>query len=495
MPIPDLETWLRGLPKTQLDALAERFGRRAAELGLCVTLPDGAQRPIPPVLSPQVVSDAWLAAQRESAHHLTALVHKVAAGMLAGPERPVILDALFPFERTCIEAAGLPEQLANVRADLFLGEGGAQALELNTTIPAMQGYSDIAARAFLEVVGAELGLSAAEIERSVQANGENAVSLWHALQASARAQTGRPFERVALVHRPSDAQLSELRYLARRWEALGAHTVVCDVDQLTARGDQVLADGQPVDFIYRHIFARYVPPEGVLGALLQKRGAFPLANAVSAPMEMKRVLAELSRTAHEPAQARRFGLDGADVAHVAAFVPWTRPLVSGPTVGPDGARVAELVAEVAAHPEPYVLKRSWDYGGRAVFLGFEADAPSTRARAQAAFGEALEWPALVARAAADPRGGGFVVQERVRTSAREHLLVTEAGPSWQPFFTDFSVYASLGVDAPEGGGPTAWGGVVRASTSAVVNIASGGGVAPVLHTRAAAPLLRALGQG
>jgi hypothetical protein len=485
-PSAALEGWLRALPPPQLQALARRHAERAAALGLCVTQPDGGERPIPPVLSPVVVEDGWLVDQVESSQELARLIRRVTAGMLQGPERGEILDALFPFERACIESAGLPELLATVRADLFLGPAGAQALELNATIPAMQGYSDIAARAFLEAVGPELGLDAAGIEAAVGRNGENAVALFQALQQVARTRTGRPFERVALVHRPQDAQLSELRYLARRWERLGVRAVVVESTELGWDGAELTAAGQPVDFVYRHIFARRIEPESGLGRLLQAPQRHALSNPVAAPLEMKRTFAELSRAAQEPELARLYALCDDDLALVHRFVPWTRPLVAGPTVGPDGARIAELVEHVAHEPARYVLKRSWDYGGRAVFLGFEADLPVTRERAAAAFGEPLAWPELVHRAAADPRGGGFVVQERVVTQAAEHLLVTPEGARWQPFFTDFSVYASVGQPGP------GWGGVVRASTSAVVNIASGGGVAPVLRASAAAPLLSAL---
>ncbi|MBS2028014.1 MAG: hypothetical protein JST54_08940 [Deltaproteobacteria bacterium] len=485
-PSETFERWLRELPPARLEPVASRYAARAKELGLCVTQPDGSEKAIPPVLSPFVVDDAWLKAQVDAAQHLTALVHRVTSGMLAGPEKTSILDALFPFERTCIESAGLAERLATVRADLFVGERGAQALELNATIPAMQGYSDIAVRAFLEAVGPELGLDAKAIERAVTDNGENARALFDALQLFCRARTGKPFERVALVHRPQDAQLSELRYLSRRWEQLGVRTFVIEVGELAWDGARVTARGEPVDFVYRHIFARRIEPDSGLGQMLQKRQTLPLSNPVAAPLEMKATFAELSRTAHEPALAKRYGLNDAALERVRAFVPWTRPLKHGPTDGPEGERIDELVAHVAHEPARYVLKRSWDYGGRAVFLGFEADLPVTRERAAAAFGEPLAWPELVKRAADDPRGGGFVVQERVVTQAAEHLLVTADGARWLPFFTDFSVYASLGQQTP------GWGGVVRASTSAVVNIASGGGVAPVLRAQAAAPLLAAL---
>lgn len=480
-----LHDWLRGLGPERLASIARRHAERARTLGLCITAPDGSESPIPPVLSPVVVDGAWLRTLARETQTLAELVRRVTANMLQGPERAELLEALFPFERTCIESAGLPELLGCTRADLFLGPTGAMALELNATIPAMQGYSDIAARAFLEAVGPELALDAAAIDRAVAANGENSVALLQALQAFMRARTGRPFESVALLHRPQDAQLSELSYLARRWTALGIRCVVAEADALDWDGAQAKVHGAPVDYVYRHIFARRVEPQSGLGRLLQTPSRFPLSNPVAAPYEMKRTFAELSRAGHEPEVARRHRLADEEVALVQRLVPWTRPLRAGPTVGPRGEAIADLVEHVCAEPAAFVIKRSWDYGGRAVFLGFESELPVERERARAAFGEPLSWPELVRRAVDDPRGGGFVVQTRVVTAPEQHLLVTDAGPRWQPFFTDFSVFASVGLEAPE------WGGVVRASTSAVVNIAGGGGVAPVLRAQAAQPLVDA----
>jgi hypothetical protein len=485
-PNTDLEHWLRALVPERLEGLARRYAARAESLGLCVTRADLSQVPIPPVLSPVVVQDEWLRARQQEAADLGELIRKVTQGMLAGPERNEILGALYPIERSCIEPRGAPEQLADVRADLFLGPSGAQALELNTTIPAMQGYSDIAARAFLETAGAELGLEPTRIDQAIAANGENAVALLEALQQFCQSRFGKAFERVALVHRPADSQLCELHYLARRWEALGIHAHVVEMSELAWDGaDKVTAAGARVDFVYRHIFARRIEPQSGLGRLLHLPQAFPLANPVSAPLEMKRTFAELSRTAHEPQLAQRLGLSEKDLELVRRFVPWTRPLLRGPTDLPDGTRVSDLVEHVAREPAQFVLKRSWDYGGKAVFLGFEADLPQTRAREVDAFGQELGWQELCQRAADDPRGGGFIVQERVVSQPEEHLIVTDQGPSWQRFFTDFSVFASVGQAQPR------WGGVVRASSSAVVNIASGGGVAPVLRAGAAAELIAA----
>ena len=147
----------------------------------------------------------------------------------------------------------------------------------------------------------------------------------------------------------------------------------------------------------------------------------------------------------------------------------------------------DLVALVAAHPEGFVLKRAWDYGGKAVFVGPASEEPGFATRSEAAFGERLDWPELVRRAAADPRGGGFVVQAVVDIPRERHLLATPGGPVEAEVFVDYSSFASVGV-RPE----PAWGGVVRASASRIVNIQGGGGVLPLIEASVWERLRRAL---
>jgi hypothetical protein len=108
-------------------------------------------------------------------------------------------------------------------------------------------------------------------------------------------------------------------------------------------------------------------------------------------------------------------------------------------------------------------------------------------RVKAAYGEPLGWPELCARAAVDPAGGGFVVQEVVDTQPEDHLLCEQNG-SVVPtsFYVDYSAYASVGLARQP-----AWGGVCRGSMSEIVNIVGGGGVLPLITSEVAAKLLMA----
>ncbi|HET9483090.1 MAG TPA: hypothetical protein VFO79_03965, partial [Xanthomonadales bacterium] len=188
-------------------------------------------------------------------------------------------------------------------------------------------------------------------------------------------------------------------------------------------------------------------------------------------LEMKSTLALLSQAADDERLAAAIGLEADERAAVIAHVPWTRWLRADEWHGADfdGA-----LADVAANPHEYVLKRSWSYGGRDVFVGATLAAGDVAALAGHAYPDVTSWPALVARAAADARGGGFVVQRAVRTERSAQVLCTEGTAVRADVITDYAAYASLGATA-------AWSGVARASVDPIVNIVRGGAVVPVIR--------------
>ena len=198
-------------------------------------------------------------------------------------------------------------------------------------------------------------------------------------------------------------------------------------------------------------------------------------NPPASQVEVKAVFALLSQALEDSRLAREARLSENELAAIKETVPWTRHF-----------RGDKLLAEVTANPDRYVLKRSWDYGGRAVFVGRTRSEPGFAERTRAAYGEALDWPALCARAAVDPVGGGFVVQQVIDIHPEEHLLCS--GPAQIPtqLFVDFSAYASVGLD-----NQPRWGGVCRGSISHIVNIVGGGGVLPLITSDVAKSLLAA----
>jgi hypothetical protein len=228
--------------------------------------------------------------------------------------------------------------------------------------------------------------------------------------------------------------------------------------------------------------ARRLEPGSVLGRLLVDPGPNVVLNPVLSPLEVKGVLGLL----HDDLAAPFLPLDDDERAVVARRVPWTRVLQRGPGHTPDGP-VDDLVAWAGTQAHRLVLKRSWDYGGKGVFIGPDAGAEPSVRRMDELYPGCASWPDLIGRAADDPNV--WVVQDLIAAPARRHLLVGRdpagrAVAEWHDVFVDVNAYACLGVEARPRGG------VCRASSSKIVNIAGGGGVAPLVTRSVLAALLR-----
>jgi hypothetical protein len=472
-------------------AVAPRVAALAARGGLAVTRPDGTTQPIPVGATPVVLDGRDVASRRDIAAKIASAGFKMAEAVVQGPDRALLLDSLGPIERRIVEvAAPSLRGLAIARVDFF-ASGRLHALELNATIPAMPGYSDVAASAYLDAVGELAGLSEAERARLKDRNGSNVLALYQSLLRSfAAVRDGKAPTRIALLCRREDAQLTEVRYLRERFRGFGTEADVVYPDELTGT-DSVQAQGHTYDCLYRHLFIRRLEetPNAFLEALFTapERFACVLLNGPAAHIETKANFALLSRALLEPPLARHARLTAEELAAVESSVPWTRMLKAGPALDASGVAIRDLLSYVAAAPARFVLKRAWDYGGKAVFVGSHATDAGFAERARAAFGEALDWPAVVEAASVDMRGGGFVVQERVEVPLEKHWVATAAGVTEVALYVDYSAFCSVGLETQP-----PWGGVVRGSASPIVNILGGGGVLPVLTTEVATALEAAL---
>jgi hypothetical protein len=431
-------------------AALERIGRAAAAEawrgGMSVLKPDGTVVPIPLVAEPEPFAPEELVRLAREARALLSGSVKLARALLSHGDARDREALLGPFQGLEAEAmarlfdeAPVPALVARVDF-LRSGEPGApaRALELNATIPAMPAYADLAAHSWLRAAARERGLPPRVAEDLVAECGSNmeefrrTLSAYHALRGGTVARPS-----IAIVARPGDAQIGELRRLAEHFRQMGHR-----VENLTP------ASCRPGewDLLYRHVWAHNTPPDSPFAAALRSPGRFVLANPVNGLLEAKALFARLSECGADAALAALAGLDDEELG-AARRIPWTRRLDAG------------LVPRLLAGREGFVLKRSWDYGGKSVLLGAELTEE--------------EWRRGVEAALADTRGGGFVVQERIFAAWRPATRITPEGTFAGQLVRDVSTYAGLGPVCPGGS-------VVRAAASPIVNILGGGGLAPVI---------------
>jgi hypothetical protein len=475
---------------------APKFGAELAQLayqrGLAVTQKDGTTRPIPVTATAVILDAAEIRRRSDLAAKLSTATMKMTEAVLNGGTRDVLLGALSPLERSIAERTWAHvTRLATTRVDYFINSANQpRALEINTTIPAMQGYSDIAARTFLEVVARHFGYPEKAIHALLTLNGSNTLALYRALlDGYAAERKGKLPDTIALLCRRNDAQLTELRYLADRFREFGADADIVHPDEVSG-DDAFIANGKKYDLVYRHIFVRRLEEtpspwvEDFLGTVPGKKAVF--FNPPTTQMEVKATFALLSQAVADPELAEGAGLSPEELEAIRTTLPWTRRFRRAPTVGPGGEKLDDLAAAVIAEPGRFVLKRSWDYGGKAVFLGRSVGSVPYNERSQALYGAPLGWAELCERALADTTGGGYVVQELVEAQPEDHFVCTETGALPTSFYVDYSAYASVGLAKQP-----AWGGVCRGSMSEIVNILGGGGVLPLITTEVAHKLLMA----
>ena len=427
------------------EALA-RVGRAAAELawaeGMTVLKPDGTVVPIPLLAEPEVMPREELAAAAGEAELILSGAVKLARHLATGGDGRDRAALAEPFSGLEAEAMAVlfsraPLAVMVARVDFLVPEtGGApRALELNATIPAMPAYADLATFSWLRAAARERGLSPRQEADLVARTGSHMERLREALVAYYRQRGGtRERPSIAIVARPGDAQIGELRRLAQHFRQMGHR-----VENL------VPLDCVPEDWdvLYRHVWANRVDPNTPFARALRAPDRYVLANPVNGLLEAKALFARLSECAEDGALAGRAGLSE-DERGAAARLPWTRRL--------EPSLRARLLEDRAA----FVLKRSWDYGGKSVHLGAEL--------------EPAAWAQAVDAALADPRGGGFVVQERIFARRGPATRITPDGAHPGVLYRDLSTYCGLGPSRPDGS-------VVRAAASPIVNILGGGGLA------------------
>jgi hypothetical protein len=413
---------LLALSEAERDEVAREAQRCASALGLM-----RGPTPIPLVLSPSSLPREELAALGRGARLVTSAIVKVARHLITRePERAKLLfHHLSPLEREALATRWEEaEDLLHSRIDWFAdAKGTVRALEVNATIPAMQVYSDAAAKGWAQAVAP--GKAQAALD-----NPSNAAWLIDALIRAARGR--KPPLRIQLLHRDGDPQVTELLALRALFRERG-------IEARTVTPAEVALDGDPHRVLYRHLFARNVEPGSPLGRAYLDPKTHGMWNRVDGWLETKGLYAELSlrSKASYLSEAERAGLE--------ELVPWTRIL--------DDVTDAELGAG-----DHFVLKRSHDYGGKSVVIGREAG--------PAAFRQAL------ARARTDDPAS-WVVQELIDAPSQARFLCTAAGARRLDLHLDVSTYASLIDGVPDGGS------VVRAAPGRIVNIVGGGGVAPL----------------
>jgi hypothetical protein len=362
-----------------------------------------------------------------------------------------------------LDAAGAPPAStwghATIRLDLFWEGDDLKIIEANCTIPAMQAYSDLVRAAW----GEATGMAVAELNALGRWNTPDLLDSLLSLYRHHGGEAVRP--RLAIFHREGDSQLAELLHFEKSWQDR------CDIVRVTPEN----ISRQAHDLVYRHIFAHRVQDNAAIAALLRTWRQVRMFNPVSAHYEVKAFLAVVSSVAENEGLAARIGLSPSQRHVIRNRVPWTC-LMGSLLPGTGFFPCHKSHEDVLRDWDQFVFKSSSGYGGHAVFIGSEWRTPATQERLRALL--AVQDPvtekdflAWVAR----PESGTWVIQQRVSGRRHRSAVITSSRDIIEvDGYVDASVFLNTGPV------PLCGGGVSRFAAGPVVNIGTGGGLAPFL---------------
>ncbi|RYZ52813.1 MAG: hypothetical protein EOP07_18920, partial [Proteobacteria bacterium] len=261
---------------------------------------------IPASLDPLIIADEVWASVSEAAA-LTIKAMNAIISLWREPQHHVRSNQIFAelsgFEGRNVK---LPDEeslrLATARLDLFFDGDGLKIIEANTTIPAMQAYSDIIRGAWLKSAG------------MTNPGSPNSHDLLDSLLHLYLRHGGSSLlPSIAIVCREGDSQIAELRYLKRIWSIAGHAVEILKPEELKIQGHRLTnGKGQSFDLIYRHIFASSLAEGSDFAKACLHNKDFHIYNPIAAHLETKALFAELSHFSSDRKLAESIGLSRAE---------------------------------------------------------------------------------------------------------------------------------------------------------------------------------------
>ena len=422
-----------GAARAQWLSLLESFATRGITFG-------GA--PMPTFLRPQFVDQNTWNALSCGSTMLIRISERVARTAFDGQLEDMLDFLGAPEEhRRLLRLEPQGPDVALSRVDGFVTPtGGVRFIEINSDAPAGFGYADRMTEVF-----ERLPL----VEQMHAHRPLTAIDSVEALVANLRSHARVPNPRVAIVDLATVRTRPDQEILREEFLKRGLDTVLADPRELVVAGDRLVAGGQPIDLVYRRtVISEVLAIEKDAPAFFEayEKGLVVFVNSFRCYLsEDKAFFAILTDERFAPL------LTPTEREFVTAHVPWTRKVEDRRTEW--RGRSVELLAEIAAQREHFVLKPSHGYGGASVVVGTSVD--------EAAWTTALQDAALA---------GGWIVQERVEIPEEEFPVFDAGGPLH---------FESLKVNTNPfyvGGAPV--GAVTRMSRDAVINVSAGGGSVP-----------------
>ena len=340
----------------------------------------------------------------------------------------------------------IPEPSPTSRFDSFyFPETGVLWLtEYNAETPTGAAYGDTLADIFLALPVMRQFLKTMDVRPLPARHGVlHAVLGSYAAWRGARAAAAAP--RIAILDWREVPTFSEFVLFQEYFRSHGLEVVIVDPRETEFRNGRLLAEGGPVDVIYKRVLiSELIDRCGMSHAVVRavRDGAVCMVNGFRCKLLHKK--ASFAVLGDE----QNAGLFSPDERQaIAAHIPWTRLLEERKTRH-DGKEI-DLVPFVLRQREGLVLKPNDEYGGKGVVLGWEVT-------------DAV-WQERVRQGLTEPH----VVQERVPVPREPYPSVVDGTLQITDRIVDTDPFACQGAYVE--------GCLSRLSTAALVNVTAGGG--------------------
>ncbi|HUF25847.1 MAG TPA: hypothetical protein VMM18_02600 [Gemmatimonadaceae bacterium] len=328
------------------------------------------------------------------------------------------------------------------RLDAFFGDDGQlKFTEYNAETPAGSAYNDVLSEVFY-------GLPVMrEFLREWDARPLPARhNVLHGLLDAYRQWSGsNRLPRIAIVDWSDVPTRSEFLLFQDYFRRQGVGCVLADPRTMEYRAGVLLAEGGPVDLIYKRVLISELIADGGLDQPLVRAVRARAACMVN-PFRCK-ILHKKSSLAVLGDERNAHLFSPEEQRAIEAHIPWTRVVEERRTLHEETK--VDLVPWIAEHRERLVLKPHDEYGGKGIVLGWEVS-------------DEL-WRDTLAIALREP----YIVQERVPLPSEPYPSLVDGKVVIADRMLDTAPYVAYGryVD----------GCLTRLSTAALLNVTAGGG--------------------
>jgi hypothetical protein len=251
--------------------------------------------------------------------------------------------------------------------------------------------------------------------------------------------------RIAIIDWAEVPTQSEFALIKDYYERQGLECVIADPRQVEYTGGRLVAEGMPVDLIYKRVLiSELVDQEGLDHPVI--RAVRDRAVCMINPFRCKILHKKASLAVLSDERNARLFTAGEREA-IEAHIPWTRVVEERRTIYE--GREVDLLPFLADHKDELVLKPNDEYGGKGIVLGWEVDGSA--------------WEEAVRTALRDP----YIVQRRIPLPKEPYPSLVDGKVMVLDRMVDTAPYVSHGeyVD----------GCLSRLSTAALLNVTAGGG--------------------